>query len=80
MPPEGTQYVHDVRASLAETFAWLRGLADSARNRDLASRFLDEKLAKKAKPGVPDFAPFFAEGLRRFSTRALQPSQTVRLS
>ena len=46
MRPEGSQYVHDVRRALAETFAWLRGLKDSSRNRDLAERFLEPDQAR----------------------------------
>ena len=45
MSPESRTYVHDSRAAFAETFAWLRGLADSARKRDLADRFVEPERA-----------------------------------
>ena len=53
MLPEGMQYVHDVRAALAETFASLRGLADSTRTKDLAETFVsaDEAPAVEMEPG-----------------------------
>ena len=38
--------MHDVRAALAATFAWLRSVANNCRGGDLADRFVDPEQAR----------------------------------